>query len=385
MAKINVRSPYFVNIFDANLASAKLDIEIYTGAAHTSPHTLSPTYTLTSTAAGQAGFYVNFEISALIKDYLATGFDGHYTPTTSIHTTINVDYQVTKTLTNNTSTVETAVLGLRAFDGYGYFEEGANPQLVQGLLISNKIIIKPDDAPLRFPVDANNTTSVSFFSKGQEIYTQAVADQTSSINWVKYITNESQAGADGFEDRVLEDGGTFENSQCLNNFLAQFGVYGVDTVYVNATEGVTKLEIRNIEECKFTPYKMVFVNKYGALQDLWMFKRSNLSMKKEDETFRSSTLISTLGTYNTYEHQDKTFNINAKESLSLNTGFYPEEYNEVFRQFTLSERVWIEYDNKTLPVTVKSSDFSFQTKLNDKLINYTIEVEFSFDKINSVR
>jgi hypothetical protein len=385
MAKINVRSPYFVNIFDANLASAKLDIEIYTGAEHTSPHTLSPTYTLTSTAAGQAGFYVNFEISALIKDYLATGFDGHYTPTTSIHTTINVDYQVTKTLTNNTSTVETAVLGLRAFDGYGYFEEGANPQLVQGLLISNKIIIKPDDAPLRFPVDANNTTSVSFFSKGQEIYTQAVADQTSSINWVKYITNESQAGADGFEDRVLEDGGTFENSQCLNNFLAQFGVYGVDTVYVNATEGVTKLEIRNIEECKFTPYKMVFVNKYGALQDLWMFKRSNLSMKKEDETFRSSTLISTLGTYNTYEHQDKTFNINAKESLSLNTGFYPEEYNEVFRQFTLSERVWIEYDNKTLPVTVKSSDFSFQTKLNDKLINYTIEVEFSFDKINSVR
>ena len=63
---------------------------------------------------------------------------------------------------------------------------------------------------------------------------------------------------------MLEDGGTFENSQCLNNFLAQFGVYGVDTVYVDATEGVTKLEIRNIEECKFTPYKLVFVNKYGA-------------------------------------------------------------------------------------------------------------------------
>ena len=39
MAKINVRSPYFVNIFDANLASAKLDIEIYTGTAHTSGHT----------------------------------------------------------------------------------------------------------------------------------------------------------------------------------------------------------------------------------------------------------------------------------------------------------------------------------------------------------
>ena len=116
-----------------------------------------------------------------------------------------------------------------------------------------------------------------------------------------------------------------------------------------------------------------------------MFKRSDLSIKKDEESFRASILQGPTGIYNTYDHQYKTFNVNAKETLTLNTGFYPEEYNEVFRQFTLSERVWIEYDNKTLPVTVKSSDLSFQTQLNDKLINYTIQVEFAFDKINNVR
>tara|TARA_R100001460_G_scaffold24077_1_gene48448 strand:- start:1198 stop:2355 length:1158 start_codon:yes stop_codon:yes gene_type:complete len=385
MAKINVRSPYFVNVFHADLASAKLDIEIYAGTAHSLGHTITPTYTLSSSSVGQFGFYVNFEISNLIKDYIATGFDGNYAGTQSIANTINVDYQVTRTLTNGTSTALTAVLGVKAFDGYGYFEDGANPELLQGLLISNKIIIKPDDSPLRIPVDANNTTSVSFFYNNQEIYTQAVASQTDSKDYIQYISNETQSGADSYEDRVLQDGGTFENSQCLNNFLAQNGIYGVDEVYVDGVEGVTRLEVRNIDECKHTPYKMVFVNKYGALQDLWMFKRSNLSMKKDEESFRSSTLLSATGTYNTFDHQYKTFNINAKETLTLNTGFYPEEYNEIFRQFTLSELVWIEYDNKTLPVTVKSSDLSFQTQLNDKLINYTIQVEFAFDKINSVR
>ena len=41
--------------------------------------------------------------------------------------------------------------------------------------------------------------------------------------------------------------------------------------------------------------------------------------------------------------------------------------------------------NKTLPVKVTSNDFSFRTRLNDKLINYTIQLEFAYDKINTVR
>jgi len=32
-----------------------------------------------------------------------------------------------------------------------------------------------------------------------------------------------------------------------------------------------------------------------------------------------------------------------------------------------------------------SSSLAFKTKLDDKLINYKIELEFAFDKINNVR
>ena len=42
-------------------------------------------------------------------------------------------------------------------------------------------------------------------------------------------------------------------------------------------------------------------------------------------------------------------------------------------------------DSKTLPVIVKSKSFVQKTTLNDRLINYTIDIEFAFNKINNVR
>ena len=379
MAKINVRSPYFINVAATSLTKAKLELYVYTGTVSGS-WTGTITYTLTSTAIDAV---VTFEISELIRDYLTTGFDGEYN-TSSLYSTINVDYRITKWISDVEQSPDTPVLGARAFDGYGYFEDGANPQLLQGLLISNDTILKPDDSPLRIPVDANNTTSVAFFSGGVEIYTDMVADVTDSDDWVEYITNESQAGADGYEDRVLEDGGTFEDNSCLQNLLRENGLYPVDTVYVDGTEGVTVLSVKNIEECLRTPYKVVFVNKYGALQDLWFFKKSKLSLNTTQEKFKKNIISS--GSYNTYNHQDKVLTKNGKQKLVLNSGFYPESNNDVFKELMLSEMVWIEYGaNNNLPITIASSSFDYKTIINDKLINHTIEIEFAFDTINNIR
>lgn len=381
MAKINARSPYFINVSASGLESAKLELVIYHGAANSSFGT--PTYILSSTAVDEN---VTFEISNLIKDYINSKFNGSYpviNATTAEATTVYVDYRVTET-TSGGSTIGSPVYAERAFDGYGYFEDGANPQLAQGYLQSNTTILKLDDAPLRIPIDYSNTTSVAFFNNGEEIFTYSTPVSTPDIeDHIIYVTNESEDGADGFRDRVLLDGGTYEDNPCIDSFLRQFGIYPADTVYVDGTDGVTEIKVVNIEECKHTPYKLTFINKFGAYQDLWMFKRSDLSISKDEEEFRSNIISN--GSYNTYEHQYKTFNVNAKESLTLNTGFYPEEYNKVFKEMMLSERVWIEYDDKTLPVKVKSNDFSFRTQLNDKLINYTIELEFAYDKINNVR
>jgi len=378
MAKINVRSPYYISVTASNLASVLLELYVYTGTVSGS-WSGNVTYSLVSSAIAERS---TFEISELIKDYLTTGFDGEYV-TTSLYSTINVDYRTTKTFEDSSTSVEATVLGDIAFDGYGFFEDGSNPSLLEGLLISNTNIIKPDDAPLRIPVDPNNTTSVSFLYEGNDVYSTAVADVTDSKLRIKYITNESQAGADGYKDRVLEDGGTFEDSTCIQNFLSDNELFDVDEVYVTGTEGVTRLTVDNKSECKYKPYKLVFVNRYGALQDLWFFKRTNKLITVEDETYKSNIIVD--GTYNTYSHQKKILSKNGVQKLELNSGFYPEEYNSVFEELFLSEAVWIDYEDYNLPIYITDKSFTYKTSLNDRLIEHKLQVEFAVPTINNIR
>ena len=383
MAKINVRSPYFAQVGAVGLTSATLEMLVYIGAANATWQG-SPQYTLSST--GTTG-KINFEISELIRDYIPAAFNGTYPNSLAAeedYTTVYVDYKITPYV-GTTAGTATESLGNRAFYGYGYFEEGSNPEFLQGYLQSNTTILKPDDNPLRVPVDNEKTTSVTFLNKGEQIYTWTPTAELKIQDQIAYVSTAS-ADIDSYRGRVEDSGGIFENNPCIQEFLRNETVYPVDEVIVNAVEGVTVLKIQNIEECKYTPYKVTFINKYGVYQDLWFFKRSNLSMTKKDEMFKSN-LIGTNGSrdYATNRHQYSTFHVNAKETLSLNTGFYPESYNEVFRQMSLSDKIWIKYNEKTLPVRLTSSSLSFKTKLDDKLINYTIELEFAFDKINNVR
>ena len=65
MAKINVRSPYFVYTNQSGMVSASIDIYIYTGV-QTTNRPASPNYSLSSNAVSAR---VDFEIADLVKDY----------------------------------------------------------------------------------------------------------------------------------------------------------------------------------------------------------------------------------------------------------------------------------------------------------------------------
>ena len=379
MAKINVRSPYFVNIATTNLTTAKIEIEIYTGVANASWQS-TPQYTLTSTAINAQ---INFEIAELIKDYIPAEFDGTY-PDTNLaddYTTMYVDYRITEYISTVAQTpVDT--LGVRAFYGYGFFEDGANPQLLQGYLQSNTTILKSDDDALRIPVDNENTTSVAFFYQNEQIHTWTPTAGLKIQDQIAYVSTAS-ADVDNYRERVIASGGTFEDNPCLQDFLRNETIYPVDKVIINAVEGVTVLRIENIEECKYTPYKLTFINKFGAYQDIWFFKNSKLAMTTTEERYKSNIL--TNGTYNTYDAQIKLITKNGNQTLTLNSGYYPESNNEIFRQLFLSEKVWIEYKTKTLGVTIQTKNINYKTSLTDSLINYTIDVSFAFDTINNIR
>ena len=169
----------------------------------------------------------------------------------------------------------------------------------------------------------------------------------------------------------------------LNNFIFSDEADSADAIRITYDDASTKtIKIERRSECKHEPYRITFINKFGALQSVWMFKRSDVSMSVENENYRG--FIGSSTGYDISEHQYRNYNVIGKESISLNSGFYTEDMNEVFRQVLLSEKIWIYYNEKILPVNIKSKELSFKTQVNDKLIDYKIDFEFAFDKINNV-
>ena len=370
MSKVNARSPYYINFNNINLVSVDLELYVYTGTQTTNR---SNKFSFTSSAVDQN---VTFEIGEIVRDYLLHTFDGDYSTET-----VWVDYRYKIQLTNVSGTWS-SFFQLKGFDGYGFFEDGANPQNNTGLLQSNTKIVKLDDAPATIPVDTSTTTQVTYELNGNVVYTKAVNSTTSSTTQIEYVTNGIN-GSDEFEDRVIQAGGTFEGSSCLDAFSDEFTLFDFDTIYVDTTNGVTKLTVDNISECKYDPYKITFVNKFGALQDIWFFKRTNKTLSTKQEDFKRNIVVS--GSYDTSRHQQKILTKNGTEKLTLNTGYYPQTYNDVFKQMQLSENCWIEINSQTLPITVTGNNLEYKTHLNDKLINYTIEIEFAFNTINNIR
>ena len=370
MAKINARSPYYVYFTTDNLEAAELSIWIYSGT-QTVSKPVTPTYVLNAVAINNE---VNFEIAELIKDYITYDASEIETPI------VWVDYQIRK-IVSGQSGLEPLSLN-KGFYGFGYFEDGVNPQNNLGLLQSNNIIVKLDDAPVYLAVDTSRVSNVLFYSNGQEVYKRNISSSTNSDLQIEYVTN-TVSPSDEFKDRVLNEGGIFEDSLCLNEFLSELALFPVDTIYVNRIDGVDLIKVKNIEECKYEPLKISFINKFGALQGVWFFKRSNKDLNTSKESFKRNTLVA--NNYQIDKHQQKNLFKKGNEKMTLNSGYYPEEYNEVFRQMQLSEDAWIEINNEVLPINISDSSFSYKTILNDKLINYTVQIDFAFDTINNIR
>ena len=389
--QINLRSPYYIKVSQTGLTSATLSLYIYTGTFTANGSVAAGTlrYSITKKPLGTNTFVV-YEVSELIRDYLEIEFNGSYDsdvvwinaiPTSNGTGSINVT-------PDNTN-------GFVGLDGYGYFEQGANPTLSTNLLQSNRTIFALDDNLFRVPVFVQGTNSVSLLYKGEvktDIdLTSASVDETSEQ--IRYIsansTNSGDVDYDSFVERVLNDGGTFEGSTCLNDFLSDFSIDLIDEVYVSSDSGTEVIKIITLEECKYTPIKVTFVNKFGAIQDLIFFKKSTDSTIVKGEEFKSAVFNQSSLTYKTYQHQRTQFMVQGNDSISMNTGFINEDYNQVIEELMLSEQVWATFitDTQELvrPLVPKTKSLTFKTTLNDNLVDYAIDFDIANDKINNIR
>lgn len=154
--------------------------------------------------------------------------------------------------------------------------------------------------------------------------------------------------------------------------------------YSSTATSYSGITIKRQQCSKYTPIRVVFVNKFGVPQELWFFTRSNKALNSNGQQYKSGAINSN-GTYNKYSHQVVDFHKNGKINHTLNTGFVDESYTNYMQELMLSEQVWMDISGVVSPVRVLTSSVQYKTSLNDKLVQYTVDFEQANDVISTVR
>ncbi len=366
--KINARSPYYIKVEYAALATASLDLFIWTGLTSDKPETVTYTFTKASVLDNE---YVVFEVSEYIKDFLNTEYNNYSTEIVWVSwdwTSYNSSAQQIDSGSSN---------NYLACRGYGYFEEGINPQLSYQVLQSNTKLYYKINEPIVIPVWAEDLPTVTVAGG-------------SSPSW-EVVTSFWEAYDDFWNGGEVDPIVITDNGN--SNQKIQYIVIDSQTIAYNAitivTSGIdakeTTIDLVEVCEPKYTPLNVIFFNKFGALQNIWMFKKSQTSININSESYKRNILNTDTLSYSTTSHQMKTFNANGNESIAMNTGYVSEDYNDVVRQLLLSEEVWVDNGSQVLPIKPNTSSLTFKNSVNDKLINYTVEFDYAYDKINNIR
>jgi hypothetical protein len=376
---INLRSPKYITLAPPSTSAyAILTLSVGQG---TSTGTILR-YTLRKNIT-DTSVLVAFEVSELLRDFLDINFDGSYN---------GQAIRVVAALTayNSSDTFLTATgFDLFAFDSYSYFEESDFDVEEKSSMISNKLIFALNDNSVRIPINTSKSPVVTFLKDGNIVNTISYSSSNLPVGQIAYATVNATANSESYIDRVLGDGGVLERSKCLTDFLNEFEISEADEVRIsNNTGSLEIIKIKTLQECKYEPKKFTFVNKFGALQDIYFFKKQVNKMDVTKESYNANTLNSSYS-YDRSVHTKRDFNIKGKESFTFSSGYLSEEYNEVFKQMMLSEKVWItnitETEEQVLPINVKTSNITYKTSLNDRLVEYTIEFENSYNVLNDIR
>ena len=291
---------------------------------------------------------VDFEVSELIRDYLNLTYSGTINASSqSVVTSISLAVYNGLNGTGALNQTPTSFTFL-SIDAYGYFEEGANPTTTKGYMQSNNVIYNLKDQNLRIPVDVNNSTQWNAYTNGVQFEGATIANNTQQV---------------------------FEFLDVSKN---------ADELRITTTAGIKIIKIITIEECRYQPHKISFVNKFGAIQDLYFFKKSIDKINTTKESFKSFNVTSG-GLYDVYSHSNKDFNIISNKSTTLNSGFVSEDYNEPMQELMQSELVWMEVNGIITPMNVTDTSLIFKTSANDKLVDYKLELKYANDAINNIR
>jgi len=362
MIRIFARSPYIVSVNDVSQTGSKVELFIYDGGS-TVPTT--PTYTLSKLIPGTGVTENLYNISPYLREYLTHRYNGlNYNTVNDLTEYDEYTYVQYKTynLISGVYVLDSTVTA-RCYDGYGYYEDLMN--------VDRGDVLLGDGTKHYYWYDSTNTPA-STGSQRAGIVT-AFLDRDWSV-YRQNLLNGSLTQIDTYTTAGVYD--------LYRVFPTWYGAGNLMQIYDDLN--VLQWEATFIPkiECRYTPMTIDFINKFGGWQREFFFKASQELLDVNSTTY--NLMMSDIYPMTLSEGQRAVFNNNGIRKYIINTGWVDESYGETMQELLLSERVIWQNENKRVPVKVNTKSINKQKNINNKTINYSIEIELAFDVINSV-
>lgn len=371
MKVVKVRSPFLIEVNETGATGSKIDILIWQyGGSSSSP---LKTYTLSKSNPSTTQLSTVYNVSNYVKEYI-DNIKSTYVPYYGAVEQNNewIFFQIKRyKLVGTTYTLldTTDYVGVNGFTNYT--DGNQNPTDTKILLLTNTNVNN-----YYYQQDTYPTTTIQCFNfliDKPTITTTVIDVKYERIDGVTYsFTNNIAIGYSGIFNLTQPISPVKGNSNFVNGCK-------VTLTYtpVSGSPIVQTFYTYPICESKYTPVLCDYVNRYGGWETITFFKAqsNSINVKGTDYKLTQNTI-----NYNTSIGQYKTFNINGKQTIKLNTGWVDENYSELITDLLLSETVLL--DGKS--VTVKSTSSDLKTYLKNKNINYELEFEYAYNLINDV-
>jgi len=378
---IGARSPIYITANYSTLAGSITDItlEVYIWNDARGSRPASPEYTLFRDVFASTD--VSFDIAPMVEEYITNTYDDRAVVTAQASIDggvwwVQVDYDVNYV---NKATPPQTVNDSGSSDifyssnGYHTFAEGANYEYPADYLHTIEHFYVKENGTETAKVHLGNFGAdevyfVAYLAPNGTSHIIDIASLHSSTQPEGRIV-EIPIGATNLDAWLTATGSTAQSPRDVDGYTIAILDDGSAELY--------RITVEKVCEPKYDIQRLDYINRYGIWDYLYFFKASQDNFNTTSEQYRRSLGSSGASgfTYDSTEQMYTKYNTNGKTQTTLNTGWVAEEYKEAIKDLMMSERMLLNGS----PVNLVTNSVTLQKSLNDKTINYTIEVEEAFD------
>jgi hypothetical protein len=320
-----------------------------------------------------------FEISELVKDYIAQGDSLYAFNTVWVETEV-VDF------TLSAVTTETYL----ATEGYTTHTEAVQKN---GDTFTDSFVMLPQDMYGNYRVTG---------ATGEFSMVQVMTNATNSTDWNFTInrTNGSSDASVAYTPVLVGSSVSIIQTLLLDDTIASvdfdlngdtstlhhdlFDCNKYNTPLVTAFGTIPTYYNADLSR----PVILSYVNKFGAKNTFAFTLKHTEEIMTTSESFKRNVVnYNSLSSANV-EHASRKLIKASKQSFTINTDYINEYYVKQLEELILSEYVWAsipQVSDSLIPVTITDKKIAKKNHLNDKLIQYTFSIEVARDYINTIR